>query len=159
MDVDDDEDSAMSAHAITSKHIRKDQFMKLNNAAIILDDTITTVRCHFNSASAEYIFLAKKDFANTLVRDDWVVADGSKGLSVIQVTSVDDESDIHMDSTLNYQWIFARVDMSILNQLKSEIDERVQSLKTMQRQKMREEVRLSIGVRLEDVNAVDEQTS
>lgn len=118
--------------------------MKIRNAAIMLDESITTIRAKWSSSSA-YTFICTKELALTLKKDDHVVVSKNDGsISVVEVLEVHEETDIDMDSGFTYNWAIQRVDVDALKTLNEALDAQVAQLKTMQRSALRAQIKQQV---------------
>ena len=115
---------------------------KMRNAAIILDESLTTVKVRFDGASQGYTFLCPKTIARYLKPDDAVLAGKINGsIVVVWVMSVDEETEIQLDDPLTYCFVFQTVDRDYLEALKIRLNDEEKKLKDQQRQKLRDQVR------------------
>lgn len=122
--------------------------MKTHNVAILLDDTITTIKVKFvgkhSPTESNYTFLCKKELANTLGKDDMVVVNTINGFAVVRVEEVHEEADIDLDSRYNYQWAFQKVNVVVFEQLDALLNDAEKHIKSMQRQALRNQIKQHI---------------
>lgn len=117
---------------------------KMRNAAIILDESLTTINCRFvdNIDHKTYKFLCDKQTAKELKEGCAIVAQKSDlSLVIVWFVSADEESDINLEDTYKYSFAFQPVDHGLLGALNKQLTDSEQSLKTQQRNKLREQVR------------------
>ena len=118
--------------------------MNLRNAALVVDESLTTVNCRFMSSDMDYMFVCPKELAGTLNVDDFVVAETTKGLSVLRVIDIHNDTEIDPNSNIKYQFIVQRVDLELLDNLNTTLTDSVNKLQQLQRDNMRERVRAEI---------------
>lgn len=118
--------------------------MNLRNAALVVDESLTTVLCRFNSGDMDYMFVCTKELAATLSVDDFVVAETTKGLSVVRVICIHNDTEIDPNNSLKYQFIVQRVNIEVLDDMNAKLNDSVTKLQQLQRDTMRERVRAEI---------------
>lgn len=115
---------------------------KMRNAAIILDETLTTVKVNFHGGKGVFTFLCSKLMAQLLHPDDLVVAEKVDGsLAIVRIQSIDEESEIQLEDPLEYSFIVQKVNRDYLDGLKEKLATAEKALKDQQRKRLREQVR------------------
>lgn len=121
--------------------------MNLNNLAAFVSDEITTVGVLLNGVTGKvYDFKCTKELANTLQVGNQVIVDTINGTMLGVVHRIDEENQIELNSSRNYKWCFAKVDVAKLEELKALEAEIVKKLKDKQRAKYKKEVLDALGI-------------
>jgi hypothetical protein len=141
----------------------------LEHAAIILDESLTTVKVHFKTSiqyvgrikeytgGDTYTYLCEKSLAHQLdIGDIVVLEDAPTGATckVAQVVSIDSESDILADTDIEYKFVIGKVDTNYRIQMRNRLRDSVEQLKTIQRNKMRYQMKQELMLEFKgDINA------
>lgn len=117
----------------------------IHNLVALVDESITTIKGKFtryNRSSKSYTYKCPKALAATLAVGDHVAVEISDtGLSIVEVTAIDDETDIDPNDDTKFVWAFARVDVSALRELKASEAAQVANVKKARRENMRAQAR------------------
>lgn len=125
--------------------------MKLKNAALLIRDDITTIKCRFDNGGPLYTYICPLDVAMHLNEGDFVITRGRSGhspfnLAVRQVVSIDDEPDIDLEFNKEYRWAVQKVDIERLNQYEQEQKHIQKQLQQKQVSSTRQQVAQMFGV-------------
>lgn len=145
----------------------------LEHVAILLDETLTTVKVHFKVSinyvgrvkeyvgGDTYTYLCEKSLANTLnIGDVLIVEDAGAQVKIVQLASIDDESDILADTDIVYKFVVGKVDTNYQINMRKRINDQVQSLKSMQRAKMRQQMKQELMLEYKEaVNVIDQDST
>jgi hypothetical protein len=125
----------------------KGKHMKLRNAIVIADESLTTIGVQYHGSKGPgaqtYTFICTKGLAATLKEDDMVIIEGrDKGtLNYAYVVEVHEESEIDIDADYDHKYAFQKVDRALLDALKTAEEGKLQEIKKQQREHYRSQVR------------------
>ena len=136
---------------------KKTMSINLRTAAAIVDETVTTIDVSLSNRvdvmPEKYSYLCKQELAQTLSEDDWVLVEsgGSTVAKVGRVVAIHVEPNVELNADINYKWAFQKVELPILEELKSTHDKLHQMLKDRQRVTTRQSVMASLGITQDDL--------
>lgn len=118
----------------------------MRNVASLLDDNVTTIGALFDGRGQVYTFKILRTLAEELKRNDRVLVDTVNGIQMVTVAEVHDEPEIDPDSGTLFKWAFAKVDLTVLDDLRKQEDVIIKKLQKHQRNCLKESVLKSLGI-------------
>ena len=116
----------------------------MRNIAIIASDKFVSLKCSFDlelGTGAQYTYIAPREFASSLVAGEHVAARKADGkIVVVHVCSVDEDCDIDLEASWNYQFAFQKINTHELVDLEHNLEESVKELNKHRRDSIRRSV-------------------
>lgn len=125
---------------------------QLKNISSSLLDNVVTVNLLFKrSDKVSYKFKCFKNIADTLAKNDYVIAninekDSYFPFCVLKVLSVDDICDIDPNVNYEYKWVLSKIDTDYLDKLNKFEDDITNKLIAAQRIKAKKAICTELGI-------------
>lgn len=131
--------------------------MNLRNSVILLDDNFTTVKVRYGDNTKVYTYACAKEVANTLKPGDLAIVDNFRGPQIVNVESVDVESDLDMAENSNrIRFILCRVPMELTERLEIQFEEKVRVLNRQKRLAAKQQLRQALDAYVSETNLLAE---
>lgn len=116
---------------------------ELKNVAAMLADNVVSVTACYSLAGRMYTFKATREFAQTLRKDDAVIASSNKSempFAVVFVVAVGNDCILEEGANINYCWLFQKVDNALYAEITESENQFVDDLYEAQKRSLRDKM-------------------